>query len=201
MKNEVTTTNGPPPAFPARSMRSGRLVKGMAGILIAAFIQNASQAQEQTSQGTHAVKFRWNASTSTDVTGYRVHFGTASGAYTSNVVFGNVTSGTVSGLAEGVTYYFAVSAFNADGLESDPSNEVSFKTGLHTSQIQTSADGQSVLAMRGQIGRQYDIEASEDLNTWKLIARVTIPDGGSLRFSDPDSPLFARRFYRTRPSP
>jgi hypothetical protein len=40
-----------------------------------------------------------------------------------------------------------------------------------------------------------------DRDTWTLIASVTIPDGGTLWFSAPDSPLFARRFYRTRPSP
>jgi hypothetical protein len=38
---------------------------------------------------------------------------------------GNVTRATVNGLQAGLTYYFAVTATNSAGLESDYSNEVS----------------------------------------------------------------------------
>ncbi len=51
--------------------------------------------------------------------------------------------------------------------------------------------------MRGLIGRQYDIEASVDLNTWILIETVTVPEGGSLEFADPDAASYPQRFYRT----
>ncbi len=62
---------------------------------------------------------------STDVTGYMIHYGTASGIYSQAVDVGNITSYTVSNLLDGQTYYFAVTAYNAFGYESVYSNEVS----------------------------------------------------------------------------
>jgi hypothetical protein len=60
------------------------------------------------------------------VTGYNVYYGVASRVYTNKVTLGNVTNATIAGLQEGVTYYFAATAFNAVGLESDFSEEVSY---------------------------------------------------------------------------
>jgi fibronectin type 3 domain-containing protein len=65
---------------------------------------------------------------STDVTGYMIHYGTASGAYSQAVDVGNTTSYTVSNLSDGQTYYFAVTAQNAAHYESVYSNEVSIMT-------------------------------------------------------------------------
>ena len=62
---------------------------------------------------------------STDVTGYMIHYGTASGTYSQAIDVGNTTSYTVSNLIDGQTYYFAVTAYNAVGYESVYSNEVS----------------------------------------------------------------------------
>ena len=67
---------------------------------------------------------------STDATGYMVHYGTASGAYSQGVDVGNTTSYPVSNLIDGQTYYFAVTAYNAAGYQSDYSNEVSIMTSL-----------------------------------------------------------------------
>ncbi len=65
---------------------------------------------------------------STDVTGYMIHYGTASGTYSQAVDVGNTTSYTVSNLLDGQTYYFTVTAHNAAGFESVYSNEVSVMT-------------------------------------------------------------------------
>lgn len=170
----------------------------MAGILMAVLLINSGEVRGQIPQNSHQVKMAWNASTSKDVTGYRIHYGIARGTYIASILLGNVTSVTIPGLAEGVTYHFAVSAINAAGLESGFSNEVSFTPGLHTSEIGTAANGETFLSLRGLIGTQYDIEASVDLNTWALIATITIPEGGSLKFSDPDARNHPKRFYRTR---
>jgi hypothetical protein len=62
---------------------------------------------------------------STDVTGYMIHYGRTSGAYSQAIDVGNTTSYTVSNLIDGQTYYFAVAAYNAVGYESVYSNEVS----------------------------------------------------------------------------
>ena len=56
-------------------------------------------------------------------TGYLVYFGTASAQYSSTQEAGNNTTTTVSGLTDGVRYYFAVKAHNAT-TTSGYSNEV-----------------------------------------------------------------------------
>jgi len=72
-----------------------------------------------------AATLTWNPVTSTNLAGYNVHLGTASGVYGPPINVGKVTSYVVSNLALGNTYYFVVTAYNASGVESLPSNEVS----------------------------------------------------------------------------
>ncbi len=60
-----------------------------------------------------------------DLAGYRVYYGTSSGNYSQVINVGNVTIYTVNNLTEGVTYYFAVTAYNTFRNESEYSNEVS----------------------------------------------------------------------------
>ena len=60
----------------------------------------------------------------TDLAGYKVYYGTASGSYTTTIDAGNVTTYTVGNLFSG-TYYFAATAYDTSGNESSYSNEVS----------------------------------------------------------------------------
>jgi len=78
-----------------------------------------------------SVTLAWNADppTSDPVTnaiGYRLHYGFASGNYSEIFDVGNTTTTTVANLKSGSTYYFVTTAYNAAGVESPPSNEVSF---------------------------------------------------------------------------
>lgn len=59
------------------------------------------------------------------VAGYKIYYGTESQTYTSVIDVGNVTTYKVSGLPTGATYYFAVTAYDATGVESDPTDEQS----------------------------------------------------------------------------
>jgi hypothetical protein len=79
-----------------------------------------------------AATLSWVAPTSndngtclSDPAGYKIYYGTSSGMYSRSIDVGNVTSYTVSDLTEGVTYYFAATAYDGSGNESDLSNEVS----------------------------------------------------------------------------
>jgi hypothetical protein len=72
-----------------------------------------------------SVTVGWNANTEPDVTGYTVSWGTRPGVYTASADAGNNTQHSVSGLSADQRYYFVVQAYNADGLRSLPSNEVS----------------------------------------------------------------------------
>jgi len=70
------------------------------------------------------VTLAWDANTESDLAGYKVYYGTASGVYGTPITIGTQTTYTVSSLPPG-TYYFAVTAYNTSGLESGYSNEVS----------------------------------------------------------------------------
>ncbi|HHY84619.1 MAG TPA: tandem-95 repeat protein [Verrucomicrobia bacterium] len=71
-----------------------------------------------------SVTLAWDPSPDPSVVGYFVYYGDASRSYTTKIDVGNVTSVTVTGLVEGVAYYFAATAYNVLGIESDFSEEV-----------------------------------------------------------------------------
>jgi Fibronectin type III domain len=75
-----------------------------------------------------SVNFGWTPAVDPTVVGYNVHFGISSGQYTQtlNVPGASIAAATVSsGLSPGITYFFAVRAYNAANTESPNSNEVS----------------------------------------------------------------------------
>ena len=89
--------------------------------------QTPTGAGGPASAGT--VSLSWYAPTTntngaplTNLAGYKIHYGTASGIYTASIVIGNVTNYAFA-LPAGI-YYFAVSAYDTLGLESSYSNEV-----------------------------------------------------------------------------
>jgi uncharacterized protein YfaP (DUF2135 family) len=77
------------------------------------------------------VSLAWDAPTTyvdgTPITGpigFKVYFGTASGAYTQVVDVQTATSWSINTLTHG-TWYFDVTCYDSNGIESDFSNEVS----------------------------------------------------------------------------
>jgi hypothetical protein len=81
------------------------------------------------SMGT--VKLAWNPNTEIDLAGYKIYIGTSSGIYNyatspyvSPVNVGMVQTFTFILLPGGVTYYFAITAFNSTGQESAFSSEL-----------------------------------------------------------------------------
>jgi hypothetical protein len=73
------------------------------------------------------VTLGWAASPGPNLAGYKLCYGSTSGIYTNQTDVGNVTNKTVSGLKNGVTYYFAVKAYNTSGSDAAYSNEIIYK--------------------------------------------------------------------------
>jgi hypothetical protein len=73
-----------------------------------------------------SVTVAWDPSSGSDIAGYRLYQGGASAKYTNVVDTGKLTTATVSGLVLGATYYFAATAYDSFGLESDYSNEIAY---------------------------------------------------------------------------
>lgn len=70
------------------------------------------------------INFAWDANTETNIAGYRLYTGNSSRSYYGSNDFGNVTTGTLSGLNNSARFYHALTAINTAGLESDFSSEV-----------------------------------------------------------------------------
>ena len=95
-----------------------------AALIIPSFAQFALSTSAITS---NTATLRWNKSTDRDVKGYRLRCGlTSGGNYSRFVDVGNATTYTLSNLIFGKKYYCVVTAYNASGKETPPSNEVSF---------------------------------------------------------------------------
>jgi fibronectin type 3 domain-containing protein len=73
-----------------------------------------------------AAWLEWDRNVEPEVAGYRVYVGTASRSYYRAIDVGNQTIWPINGVTAGTTYYYAVTAYTADGLESDFSDEVSY---------------------------------------------------------------------------
>lgn len=150
-----------------------------------------------------SVRVAWDLNPEPNVVDYRVHYGETSRGYDQLVSAGNTNTVTISNLVSGVTYYFALTAYNSLGQESDHSAEVSYEVpilplGLARLHIQVTPAKQAVLTVTGPAGRTHNIEATDDLQAWTTIGSVTVGAGGSVVFTDTNGPLLGKRYYRTR---
>lgn len=88
-----------------------------------------AQSPPPGQSATGTATLAWSASSAAGVAGYRVYYGVASGSYLqargSGLDAGRVATRVVSSLDTGQRYFFAVTAFDAQGNESDFSAEAS----------------------------------------------------------------------------
>jgi hypothetical protein len=158
--------------------RKKNLFKRIRLFLPATLLSGISFLAAVSSQAAQSVTLAWNPSSGPNLVGYRVREGTVSGTYTQTIDVGNNTSATISNLASGATYYFVVSAYNTAGVESVPSNELSFTATASSSLSfvpnrdlvwRNTATGQvSIWSMNGTNIVQNAIIGSAPLN-WRII--------------------------------
>lgn len=175
----------------------------LGGALSFALLFNTLPAVTAAAAAGQIVTVEWTPSPAYGVTGYNVFYGGASGDYTNMINVGNVTNASISGLAAGMTFYFAATAYDELGYESPYSSEVSYivPTPLATLQLGSAAGGGVVLNVAGLAGHTYEILATQDLSAWTVIGTVTLGAAGSLDFTDPTAANYPLRFYRTRETP
>ncbi|MEW6001773.1 MAG: PKD domain-containing protein [Nitrospirota bacterium] len=113
----------------------------------------------------------------TDLSGYKIYYGTGSGNYSNVVNVGNVTSYTVLNLTGGVTYYFAATAYNIYGNESKYSNEVS-KTARPTLYVSKSGTGSGTVTS-SPAGINCGSDCTESYNQGTAVTLSSMPYGDS----------------------
>jgi hypothetical protein len=148
------------------------------------------------------VSLTWDPSLGT-VAGYHLYSGTSSQTYTAITNVGNATTITVPGIVKGVTYYFAVTAYDTNGMESDFSPEISYVQAstftLPPAGLRVTADHQIAISMTGVSGHTYDVLATTNLQAWTVIGTVTLNGPlSTFDFVDTNSASFSSRFYRFR---
>jgi hypothetical protein len=178
-----------------------RLTGVLDGILLIALFCIPIRSFGTTPLGSYSALLAWVGSPSPAVVSYRIYYGTASGNYTASVTAGNVTSKTITGLASGTTYFFAVTASDTNGLTGAFSNEISYAPGTPTVQMHATGNQQPILKVSGLIGATYDIMATQDLVTWTVIGTVTLDASASANFTDPNAASYSQRFYRIQQAP
>ncbi len=167
----------------------------MAAGIVAAFL--SLTIGSPLAMGSQSVSLAWDPSPDMNVVGYIVHYGTASGSYPNRLDIGNTTNATVSGLQEGIAYYFVATAYNAAGLESDPSNELRFTVpGILKLIPKAVAGAAAKVAFPVALGQSYFLEASEDLKLWHPVWVTVSATNGWIQFQDPQSAYLPQRFYR-----
>jgi len=176
-----------------RALRITRLTKALGGILLLALFHNPARA-------TQSVTLAWDSSPDTSTVGYNLYYGATPHTHANLINAGNTPSATIGSLIEGVTYFFAVTAYDSLGLESDYSSEVSYlvPTALPILKVRPGLALQFVLTVAGPVGHVYIIQTTQDFKTWTAIGTVTVPSGGSSEFVDANASNSSKGFYRTQ---
>jgi hypothetical protein len=145
-----------------------------------------------------SVSLGWTPSSDTNVVGYNIYYGTASGDYTNKISVGDVSAVTISNLTCGTTYYFAATDFNASGSESGFSSEVTFIVpGVLALSAGASPGAPMVMKFPVAPTHWYEVQASTDLHSWATIWQTAVETANVwVQFSDPQAGAFPSRFYR-----
>ena len=171
----------------ASTSRGGRW--GIVSLALFFCFSNAHAAQD--------VQLAWNASTSLTAAGYFLYCRSENGMYTNKIDIGNNTTASVSGLQEGQTYHFAVTAYNAAGVESAPSSDVTYFTpGLIKLLGAINANS---MGMEFPVAPDhwYEVQASTDMQAWTTIGQTGVATSNVwTQFSDAQAGQFSSRFYR-----
>ncbi len=163
----------------------------------------AQLASVATAASTSSVTLAWDPSQGPAIAGYRVYQGVASLTYTNVTDVGSATKATLSGLTPGVSYFFAVTAYTTNSLESPLSGEIAYTapaaaTTLTTLQLRVSPTRQAVLTATGPAGYRYDLQTTKDFVTWSKLSSVTNKSSGTFQYTDPTPATDTVRYYRLR---
>lgn len=109
--------------------------------------------------GDEAMNLSWAANAETDLAGYMVYYGEASGNYSTIIDAGNVTSYGITGLVNDTAYYVAIAAYDLAGSESGLGVETSATpvlTDADADGIRDSQDNCPAIANTDQVDTDSD---------------------------------------------
>ena len=123
----------------------------------------------------------WNANTEPDIAGYRRYQGTNPRTYSQWEYLGNTTTNKIPDLTHGQIWYFAVTALNFSGLESDYSNEVAYEFPLPEPpalRVTSCTEDFINLTFETEAGALYTVQSIPDLSADYWLSVLTIEGAG-----------------------
>lgn len=175
-----------------------KLVKFLLLALIGVYSLNA---QLVPNNPPPKVVLAWDASQSAGITNYNIYYGSSSGYYTNKISVGLDTSAMIdTGLIRGVTYYFAVTAQDDFGLESNFSIELVKNirsiplSPENLRELEYDPFAQAVYGNSVE-NQLYAVERTSDFDSWVIIGDVISDDAGDFYILD-DNPPLKKGFYR-----
>lgn len=150
-----------------------------------------------SARGAQNVSLAWNSPGNSSVAGYFLYCGSEAGVYTNRINIGNNTSASISGLQEGQTYHFAVSAYSSTGIESPLSSDLTYITPGAIKLLSPMNFSSVNLEFPVAPNHWYEIQASPDMHTWTTIGQTAVATSNAwTQFNDPQAGQFSTRFYR-----
>jgi len=146
----------------------------------------------------HNATLSWNSLGSPAVAGYNVYFGTTAGQYPYKINVGSATTFTVSNLTAGITYYFAATSIDTNGVESTFSSPVSYLVpGVVTMSPAENPGDSPLIQFPVEPDHWYELQATTDFQTWTSILQTSVVSSNAwMQFTDTNAAGFSSRFYR-----
>jgi hypothetical protein len=151
-----------------------------------------------SAKASQSVSISWDAAADASAKGYIVYAGKSGTNYTAQMDVGTNTSVTFTGMTEGTTNYFAVSAYNAANIVSAPSSAITYivpgKLSMKTKSAPTSA---AALTFATAPGHYYQVQASTDMINWTTVYQTaTATNNATVEYDDPQASSMSKRYYR-----
>jgi hypothetical protein len=136
------------------------------------------------------VTVAWDPNPEPEVAGYKIYYGTSPGSYTSSIDVGRATSAVISGLQDGVTYFFSAVAYDDSNNESGFSNEIAYAVSATASAgVEPSSGGGACFIATAAFG---SYQAPEVILLRKFRDRFLLTNAPGT--------LFVEFYYRVSPS-
>jgi len=133
------------------------------------------------------------------VTGYALYFGITGSSATNRQVLGMTNTITLFNLLASSNYFFYVVAYDANGIESLPSNILYYKPqALSSLKLTSPVQGTMNLQFRAAPCSVCLIQYTPTLNPaqWQILGSATVDANGNITITDSQAGNAPTRFYR-----
>jgi hypothetical protein len=123
----------------------------------------------------------------TDLAGFRIHYGTNAGVYTTTIDVGMASETTLSDLSVGVTYHIVLTAYSTEGFESKPSGEIVYEVPADPgTRVEGDEDGDGMddeweaMYADGDLEPNVDLDGDGHVNLAEYVAGTDPMDASSV---------------------